>query len=388
MSRIPLMPWRLDEVRATMEGYERSGIPLVALRDGRLGPAGFPDDPGLFYVVPAVARTFGLSADGAFDALVFGLLSAAALLGAAGAWALFRTARARAVAIAVVLAVVAVVSRVGDVYVVAPALAVAFVPLLLHLTRRGALGRLAVALFGLGLAAGVAHAIRSHSATATILFALVLVGGAAALVPRRRLAAVAALAAGLLLSSIGMRTAIAQRDAYLSSVDASYDAAVARHAFWHSVYIGMGFVDNPHVAEYRDEIAFARAAQLAPDAPLYSPAYESALRGDVLRIVAAAPFFVMRLVAAKVGVIAMYLLLAANVGLVVAVRRPPSRIVLLAFGVALSFSALFGILAVPTSTYLSGFVAFAALFGAVSMSRLLDGRDRAPMGDSRIREAV
>jgi hypothetical protein len=70
---------------------------------------------------------------------------------------------------------------------------------------------------------------------------------------------------------------------------------------------------------------------------------------------------------AKFGAVLVYFLFAANFGLLVAIRYPKSWAVEVAFVAGLAFNALFGLVAVPRLSYLEGFIAFAMLYGVISL---------------------
>ncbi len=70
---------------------------------------------------------------------------------------------------------------------------------------------------------------------------------------------------------------------------------------------------------------------------------------------------------AKFGVVLIYFLLAANFGLLAAIRYLKPWAVEVAFVAGLAFNALFGLLAIPRLSYLEGLIAFAMLYGVMSL---------------------
>ena len=54
---------RYDRLNETLAGLNQSGVPLVAVDGHSLAPAGAGDDPGLFYVIPQLAHSLGISID-------------------------------------------------------------------------------------------------------------------------------------------------------------------------------------------------------------------------------------------------------------------------------------------------------------------------------------
>ena len=74
---------------------------------------------------------------------------------------------------------------------------------------------------------------------------------------------------------------------------------------------------------------------------------------------------------AKIGILLMYLVIFANVGLVAAFFYPKPWQIECAFWGALATSSLFSILVLPTIEYSLGFIAFATLYGIVSINYYL-----------------
>jgi hypothetical protein len=96
------------------------------------------------------------------------------------------------------------------------------------------------------------------------------------------------------------------------------------------------------------------------------------LKWEVLRIVREDPFFVVRTVAAKAGVVMLYLLAFANVGLVAAARWRKQWPIDLAFWSAMAASCIFALVAEPRTSFLMGFIAMATLYGVVSVNHAID----------------
>jgi len=369
--QVPIMPFRLEELEAVLAGYAGTGVPLVAAEGGALRAGGFSDDPGLYVVVPLLARAFGLDAAGGVAAFVVGMAALAFVVGGAGLLWLARGVAGRVAAVGFAALVALLCLYVGDVYAVAPAVTLAFVPWVLVAWRDGRAAPLLAMLALVGAFAGMANAVRSHAGTGLVVFALVLlaVGGGAA---RRRVRGVAALVAGAALAALGLHGLERTRDAFLSERVAAYAPPPSRHPFWHSVYIGLGYTDNPHVPAYRDEVAMARVAELDPAAGFLSPRYEATLRAEVFRIARANPLFAVENLAAKAGVVLFHFLLFLNVGAIALLRRRVRPPVLAALLAGAAFNALFGLLVVPILPYLSGLAAFAALLGALSFGTAID----------------
>ena len=70
MELFRIMPCRYETIKNTIEGYERTGVPLIAYKDEctfhntgaipEYGPACFADDPGACYFIPKLVEIFDI----------------------------------------------------------------------------------------------------------------------------------------------------------------------------------------------------------------------------------------------------------------------------------------------------------------------------------------
>ena len=68
MKLFQIMPGRYDGLKATIEGYARTGIELIAYNDpinlgheNTIGPAGFTGSLGSYYFIPKFVQVSGIS---------------------------------------------------------------------------------------------------------------------------------------------------------------------------------------------------------------------------------------------------------------------------------------------------------------------------------------
>lgn len=365
---LPLMPHRHATLLATLAGLRATGVPLVALSHGHLRAAGVTDDAGIFFFVPLLVRWTGLSPDAATLLFLGGILLVGVGAGIAGWLAWARRPLARVFGIASILAIAALALHFGDVYVLGAALAIGCVPPLLALRRRGAgLRAWALAFAVMGLSIGTLNAVRSGAGLPVMLFASVLALGRTPETWRRRAGLVAVLAVAFAAPVLAFRGVLGVRDRYLSAHVPGYEAPLGHHPLWHTTYIGLGFLSNDRGLVYRDEAAAARVASIDPHAAYASPQYEAVLRHEVLRILLSSPAFVARTVFAKMGILAMYLLVFANIGVLAAVRVRRPRVLDAAFAAALCLAALPGVIAIPVLPYVESFLVLAALWGGLNL---------------------
>jgi len=380
---IELMPTRMQGLEAAYEGLQRSGTMLVSyVPEVGYGAAGMTDDPGIYVAAPWIARTVGIDVLTAANVLLIGILLAGISIGIAGLlkWYTRPLSRIISVTAMVLLGIVALgwaPYEVGDVYVASAAILTATVPWLLVLSRERTPSPALLWLAPLfGLLAGCANAMRSHAGTTALAFALALALGW--MRPVRpfmwRIVFAALVASGLLLVGAGMGGLEARRDAFLTDANGGRPPVVLAHPLWHSIYIGLGYVENDYGIEYNDTIAAEKAAELAPDAAYVSPEYERALRGEVFRLASIDPGLILRNLAAKSVRLLFFLALFANVGIVAGflARRPPG--IDAAFAAALAFGALPGLLVTPEPRYVLGFITLAVLWAVTSIDAYLTKR--------------
>ncbi len=364
---------RYADLRDALAGYRQTGVPLVAFDGTRYLAAGFGDDLGIYYFIPRLAVLSGFSLKRTID-LFFGMALVGSFL--VGIVSLFVTLKSWGLRLwaAFSLGVLFYFSYIkGDVYILQSAAAIAVVPWFLHLLKKRSVGAGFVAcLFGSGLLIGFANLMRSQAATGLGIFIVLLVALGQQCSLGKKLGLLAVLLAGLLIPVTYFHGLLARRDAYLVAVQPEYSPPLNQHPFWDTVYLGFGFIDNPYVPDFRNELSAAKVASISPSTPYLSAEYNRIIRTEALRIVRDHPLFVLRTIVAKVCVVALLLLACCNVALFAVVATPMPWAIELAFGSALAFNSLFGIMALPEIQYLLGFMAFGILYGLFSLAHALD----------------
>jgi hypothetical protein len=373
---VQIMPYRYETLERVVRGYQATGVPLVGT-DGRV----FTAEPfvdagiGLYYLVPWIARTLHVSVDAALRIWSVSAVAAAGVLGLVGSLLLFRSAHARLAAALGMGAVLALCLRFGEGYLAGGVAVVATVPLFLHLRRSGRPAVLPAFLFAAGVLAGVADEVRSLIGTPVLLFVLLVLALDAATPRGRRLLCAGALLLGTALPRVYAHRLAGERDDFVRAAAAGRLPGERGEAMWHPAYIGLGYLPNRHGITYSDESAIAKVRAVDPRAPYLSPRYTAILRGEVFRIAREDPGLVARTVAAKGFRILLFLALFANVGLTAALAGPRNWRLEVPFAAATALAAVPGVVGLPVLHYVVGALAFAALYGAVS----LEARFAAPV---------
>jgi hypothetical protein len=158
---------------------------------------------------------------------------------------------------------------------------------------------------------------------------------------------------------LGLLLAYQSPAALFAIRDYAYDLPPAlgseRHGPWHSLYIGLGVIDNPFGIEWVDENGFDRARKVAPGVRIVSNEYFAVMRHEYLSIVSANPvtvsvIYYKKLKSALAGPLLgfpdnlkiFYLLSVIGLGAVVVMAfRPSLTPAIMTFSVSLVFIGLF-----------------------------------------------
>jgi hypothetical protein len=370
-----IMPIRYKSMIDAVQGYQSTGMPLVASQNGHLYPAGFSDDMGIYYFIPKLIAGFGFSIDQAIDIFFTTIALLMYACAVAGLFRFFMQWNQRLVGL-VVLSVLSIYAfKFGDVYIVSFFFTVATVPWILISIRYAAHSVSPFYIFPIvSFFVPIANIIRTHSGSGVALFmVVVLIAGTIKL--RSKIIIFLFMFMAVLGPMLFFHHLIQQRNTYVKQHDPDVQTTQGTHPFWHSVYIGLGFIDNPYVEKYQDEVAAAKVKEVNPKAGYLSEEYSHILKQEILKIILKHPRVVIYNLAVKAGIIIfIFLIPLINISPIAAFfwKKPPG--IEIAFWASLSFSMLFGLLVVPEPQYLLGFIAFAGLYFIASIAYGLEGR--------------
>ncbi|MDH4231632.1 MAG: hypothetical protein OEW04_06325 [Nitrospirota bacterium] len=367
------MPSRYQQLADAVEGYTQTGVSLVGSRKGSLYPAGFSDDMGIYYFIPKLAVFFGIPLDHAINLFFAGTALIALITCLAGLFLLYKQVNQRITALVILSAASCIALRNGDVYIIPFFFSLAALSWVLYAAGKQEPGKSAYLVFPIiAFLLPIANTVRSHSGTGILVFIITLFLAAKGKTGKKAIIVLAMLIAGL-GPTLFFNHVVHVRNEYLKQRAPMSPVSDGEHPFWHSVYIGLGFIDNPYVEKYLDEVAIEKVRSVNPKARFLSPEYSEILRQETVKIVREHPQFVFMNLAAKAGVIALYFILFMNVGLAAACAWRKPWPIDLAFWAGLSVNSLFGLLVVPYPNYLLGFIAFASLYCLVSINHGLAG---------------
>jgi len=373
-----IMSSRHAALQHAIAGFEQVKIPLIGY-DGASYFTVYPtgDDVGSYYFIPLLVRWFDISVNQAINSFYLSMAVGSLILGAIGCWFLFRNTLSRLISLLSLPLILSLAYQHGDVYMAFPCVMIAVVPLFLCFLQRHCCGAgFGAFLCCAGILLSTSHYIRGHSDTALMFLMLIGLCFQLQAAWTRKAVLVASLAVGFLLPVPFFSHMMAQRDAFMSSINPDYVPPLPQHPFWHTVYCGLGYLQNSYGLQYLDSVAYGRVAQDAPKAAYISREYEATLKNAVFTLYEQDPAYVVNTVFAKLGVIGYALLRYAGVGLLCLFFLKRDWALHAAFFVALAFNALFGIAAIPTDTYLSALIPLALFYGVFNLATIVEVLDR------------
>jgi len=368
-----IMPTRHVYAEQAIEGYEKTGVPLVSWNGSAFVPTANSDDKGMYFIFQKLSAWFGFSADEAITFFHLFFIGSAFLLAMSGSMLYFTQRRSKSLATIAIVLLSAITLYRGDAYIMSAVFALSTLPLFLYFVRKKKASWLFGFLVFSGAYAALASFVRGHTATGSLIFIGMVLFFHYKEPLKVKLIMVLGLLIGLFSVNHYISTLFSARDAFLLKINPAYhEYMTTGHVFWHSIYIGLGYVSNPEIKAYRDEEGINKVKSLAPEVKYTSPKYEEILKQQTLSFIQNHPGYFAANVFAKLGVMFIYLIVFANAGLIAAYFYRKPLALDLAFVLAMSFNMLFGLLVVPRLNYLLGFISFATFFAIYSINFVLE----------------
>jgi hypothetical protein len=368
---IGIVPSRHADLEQTIAGYERSKTPLVAFDGKQFLPAGFTDDPGLYYFVPAMGRIFHTSLDASISLFYLSILAFAFVFGAWGFTLILSGWPSRMIGIGWLLIVAILVYKIGDLYLFEFALPAVLVPWSLWWVcgqpNRSVAGS-GLFLFASGSLVATAQFLRLSAGPPAIAFTVILLLFRLHASPKWRLAGLSLLLAGFLLPCAYFGHLASQRDQFLVNRSAEFAMDSSRHHFWHSAYMGLGFLRNDYVQGSCDDFNKEKVRTISPTAGYLSRDYDRILEREALATVRQHPLFALFTFASKLGIVATIVIVFANFGLLLIKRR--SRALQITLWAPLLVSAIPLLIVLPLKLYFVGVIAYSTMLGILAALRL------------------
>lgn len=372
-----IMPVREGLFKVVTALYQTTGIPLLKYAGLKIVPleSGFGGEAGVFYFVPLVATFFGVSSTTAAYYFFTFLTAISAILAGSALVYYAKTYLGKGIALVAIALFSYVVWQVGDVYI-GYFFAVSFFPwflILLEKNYKVAVGYCLV----MGIMLEYANFIRSYAAlpvfvaVSCVCFIFFRQNFKKSIMP------LGALILGILFVRTHFNSVIKQRDDFLLQQHQTITQKDSlNHTFWHGIYAGMGFIDNDKNLKFADSCPHKKVQSINKQVKYLTEEYEALLRAEVFSLCFRNPHYVLRVLFAKLGVLFYFLLLFANVGLLAAYWYPKPLYVELGYWILMAVSALPGVLTIPITTYLLGFISACVLYGVHSILYALNKRSR------------
>jgi hypothetical protein len=359
-----LMTSRYVSMIQAARGYQCTGTTTVGFDGHHYLQTGRSDDPGMMELVPTVSRLIGMSIANTYDIVMFGVICSGILIGYAGFWHLYPDRQLRRIGAVVFLCLGIAEARVADEYMFQVAPLIAGIPWLAHLglNRRNIALTISAAL--LAFCCSLCSLVRSGSIIIclTFLVTMVVIHYRIWKVLLTLLLIIFACIPSILLE----RSLISRRDVALAKVGETA-TSVNSHPFWHTFYIGLGFIPNSEVPEYRDGVAGEKVRSIDPTVSYTSAKYQAILRDELWNILKRRPMLVIGIFAAKAGIV----ILLASILLYPARRLIFAEASFLwldaAFVLTIGVSAMNGIVAVPRASYLLTFLCLTWLYTSIKL---------------------
>jgi hypothetical protein len=365
-TRFTLMTSRYVSMVQAVRGYQCAGTTAVGFDGRNYLQTGRSDDPGMMELIPTVARLIGMSLANTYDLIVFTVISSGILIGYSGFWQLYPKWRLREIGAVVFFCLAIAEARIADEYMFQVSPLIAGIPWMIYfgLIRKNLALTISAAL--LVFCCSWCSLVRSGSIVICMTF-LFTMFAARYRVQKPWLPFLLTILA-CVPSVLFERSMIARRDIALAKVGATA-TAVNSHPLWHTIYIGLGFIPNSEVPEYRDGVGDEKVRSIDPTATYTSARYQAILRRELWRIAERRPMLILRVVATKAAII----ILVAAILLLPAWRLIfAERAVFwldFAFILTIGMSAMNGIVAVPRTSYLLTFLCLTFLYSSIKLCR-------------------
>ena len=305
---VRLMQSRSNDLSRSIAVVERGGPPLLGCDRTYLGDveapgqrclaSGIGDDQGLYLYVPLVGQLFGETDPFLLLKWMFTWVMAfAVLLYPLIFGTLFRSIPVGLLAPLPLLFGFDFLQN-TDIYWIVGWAALLGLPLVLLALDRDRWDRHATALLVSAVAVGgFATSIRSQAGLPILIAAAIVALIRGGRWRNRALTLGVVTAAYLVFSSVPLLIAREYRD---HSTGVNYSAgAPTSHAFWHPIYLGLGYLENPYGIKWDDSVALAAVVRERPGTVYLSHEYEQTLKGLYLDILREDPGFVAKTYAVK-----------------------------------------------------------------------------------------
>ena len=393
MQLFKLMPCRYDSLVATIEGYKKTGVELVAFNNDcmvngeniGLGPAGYSDDIGSYYFIPKLVEIFSINLDTAIQIFYSGSVFLAGIVAIISSWFFCDTKLGKCISAIAIILLSAIVAGISDTYTFMAIMPLVFIPWWLNVQRQKNPNFVVLFFITAGIIMSCSHLVRSHSATPVIAFVLISLLFFSDHFSNR-LKAFSILIFMIVGASVFLAfdSLIEVRIDYLTNIGLSESISLSgSRIMWHNIYYSLGYLWNTYDYtgqflghEPSDTYSVVKALSINPDVVLFSAEYENILRLETISFIKNHPLFFLHTIFSKVGVVLMYIILFTNIGLISLLYYSRGTVFNFLFIVGIGMSSLWCLVGLPLHFYLMGLFTFCTLFGVYNIDYAIKMRTK------------
>ncbi len=350
-----VMGTRRKGLQESLVGLQKTGESLISIRDGQLLIGQNTDDLGAYYFIPRLANSLNLSIDVAINVFYGGLILLA--FAVAFFWILKSLKFSRQIIYPSILLIsISIIAfAIGDVYTASFFSVFFLTPIFLMSLSNKKLWIKIILFVFIGIVIGFSNFIRSQAALATLIFIFSYLLLSKRIIIKYKIYLSVSLLVGLMIFNLFTNCIFSKRDLFLSTKGVKIEQS-NNHVFWHSLYIGLGYLDNEYGIKYKDNIAKDKVSSIDITVEFCSEQYEQLLKNEFFSLIKKDPKFFISTILAKSGVTLLLFLLFSNTGLYYIFLNRKEFPTLIPFVLSLGFSSLPAVLVMPLFSYLIGFL--------------------------------
>lgn len=371
-----IMEFRHQELERTLNGLNDTGLPLIAKMEpnadevfyysGVYRDAGYTDDTGIYYFVPWITKTFGLSIDSGINLFITSLVLIALVVGIVCFFCIFKSWYSRLFAIFGQILFANYAYEYQDVYIASHFAVASVIPLFVLLTHKSTrFNFFLISSLGLsGIIVGYCNFVRLYSGLGVLFFVLLWIVLNSNLLKKEKVTSIAILFIFTALPYMHFSMLKAERNKFLVAQFPSYKEISHKHLTWHNIYLGLSYLNTKYVSEYgNDYCAFDAARAVNPNVIYCSDEHGQILKERLFQIVKEDPEYILKTVFSKCFILFLLVGKYLNFGLFSSffVRFPIRS--LLPFVGAFFIYALPGVLVLPDKRYILGMISLTFIFG-------------------------
>jgi len=359
----------LESVR---NGLEITGIPFTGIIGSDFYFMPDSDDIGMYYFVPYIANYFHIPTTFAIDIFYYAILFIAFGSAIISYWFLYKSFTYRFIAgIGLILFYVFLKKSYSiPPYFIGSCTALFLIPLFFYIVKHK-IELLRYFLLTAGILIGLSNYIRSHSGIGIFLFLVCFILLYKNINVIKKYTYIFLLTIGLVIPFIFFSYHIHNAESYLQKHNYVNADAKRSHPFWHSIYVGLGFMPNKYGITWLDGVASTKVKSINPNAAYLSYEYEKILKHEFFSLLKSDPYFILENVFRKSYAVFIMLLPYISIAPILALiyRNKNNSI---SFLIAIFFGSLPGIIVYPFFEYISVAGAFCILYLISSVHNAMD----------------